>query len=427
MKRRRLFIALPLLFLLVFPTSAAVLGTWPELGARAASPMRRLIGNQAVAQAETIVFTVQDGARRLQYQLGLGATALPWQPPATSLAPSAGSPATPTSGPTGETPATISAPTALPGATAASTLPALAPASPTPTLTPQPAATETPTPMPQWSLTELTALAGAEGEGIWQPYLTGADGQVVGLRTFLLPDPERPYAVVGIVAIDLSRTRLHYVLGAEEPRLPGGPGGSGLMPAADLESAALLATFNGGFMATHGEYGAMAGNVAALPPKPGFATVTMSADGRVQIGVWGDDIDPDGDYEAWRQNARMIIDDGQVNNRVYNGSITTWGGNINGDIVTWRSGLGMDATGDVLYYFAGPSLSMQSLAAAMQAAGVHNGMLLDINPTWVHFAAIEQAGDELLARPLFDEGMESDPDRFLRASVRDFFYVMLSE
>jgi len=70
---------------------------------------------------------------------------------------------------------------------------------------------------------------------------------------------------------------------------------------------------------------------------------------------------------------------------------------------------------------------MQSLAAAMQAAGVHNGMLLDINPTWVHFAAIEQAGDELLARPLFDEGMESDPDRFLRASVRDFFYVMLSE
>jgi hypothetical protein len=215
-------------------------------------------------------------------------------------------------------------------------------------------------------LPDLPPLAGAEGEGMWQPYLAGEDGQVVGLRTFLLPDPERPYAAVGVVAFDLSRTRLHYVLGMEEPRLPDGPRGTGRIPEADLESSALLATFNGGFMATHGEYGAMAGGTIALPAKPGFATVTMSPEGRVQVGVWGDDIDPAAEYESWRQNARMIIDDGIINNRVYEGSILTWGGNINGNIVTWRSGLGLNEAGDVLYYFAGPSLSMESLALSQR-------------------------------------------------------------
>lgn len=424
-KRRRLFVALPIMLLLVFPTGAFVLDTWPQLGAQAASPLRRIFGNQAVAHAETMVFTMQDGVRRLQFQLGLAAPAQPWQPEPATLPQAAPAPVTPTAEtvmeplPTSAAHIDVSTPVSATASTGSVS------AGPTATLEPSP--TPTPTQLPQWTLPDLAPFTVEAGEGIWQPYIAGGDGEVVALRTYLMPDLDRPYAVVGVVAFDVSRIRLSYMLGTEEPRLPNGPRGSGRIPAADLESGDLLATFNGGFMATHGEYGAMAEGVVALPAKGGYATVAIGPDGLARIGVWGDDIDPAGEYAAWRQNARMIIDDGAINSRVYDGSITTWGGNINGNIVTWRSGLGLSEGGDVLYYLAGPSLSMESLALAMQAAGVHNGLLLDINPTWVHFAAVEAGGEGLLAQPLFEEGMETDPDRYLRPSPRDFFYVMLRE
>jgi hypothetical protein len=112
---------------------------------------------------------------------------------------------------------------------------------------------------------------------------------------------------------------------------------------------------------------------------------------------------------------------------VFNDSIAEWGGTINGDIVTWRSGLAISADRQVLYYIAGPSLSMPVLAEVMLQIGAANGILLDINESWVHFTAIHVAPDGLLApEPLFEEGMETSVDRYLRPHSRDFFYVTLS-
>jgi hypothetical protein len=238
-----------------------------------------------------------------------------------------------------------------------------------------------------------------------------------------LPDPERPYATVAVIAFDLTRTDLHYILGLEEPKLPDGPGGPGIIPAADKQPDHLLAAFNGGFMATHGEYGAMSNGIVALPAKKDYGTIAILESGEVQIGEWGNDISPDEQFIAWRQNARMVVHNGQINDRVYSGSIITWGGNINGDILTWRSGIGLSADRQTLYYFAGPSISMPTLAQAMMAADVHNGILLDINASWVHFTAFRPAADSLTAEPLFEEGMETLVDRYLIQSKRDFFYI----
>jgi hypothetical protein len=66
---------------------------------------------------------------------------------------------------------------------------------------------------------------------------------------------------------------------------------------------------------------------------------------------------------------------------------------------------------------------MPSLADTMTAVKAHDSMLLDINETWVHFAAIRPDDDTLLAEPLLPEGMDSNPDRYLKQSQRDFFYV----
>ena len=102
--------------------------------------------------------------------------------------------------------------------------------------------------------------------------------------------------------------------------------------------------------------------------------------------------------------------------------VSDWGGNY-GVIVTWRSALGLSADNRTLYYFAGPSLIMPVLARAMAAAGVQQGMELDINPYWVHFTAIQPQGNTLVAEPLFPAEMKESKDRYLRASARDFFYV----
>lgn len=417
MKRllRKWYIVLPLAILILAIAGWLLLTYRPDVAAQLANPLRRILGNERVAQLESFAFTVQDKARQAQYGLGLAEPASPWEAPSPVATPAP----TPTATPSPTLPPSAT-PTAL---TQAGDSTATAASSPTPTQTPSPTAT----PFPQWTLPNLEPFGTLAGEGVWQPYLTNPAGEVVALRAFLQPDPERPYTSVGVVAFDLQKTQLHYVLGSQEPALPGGPRGTGRIPVEDMQPGRLLATFNGGFLATHGEYGAMSGGLVALPAKLGYGTVAELESGELQIGEWGVEINPDAAYTFWRQNARMVVHNGQINERVYNSSIITWGGSINGDIVTWRSGIGLDENQEVLYYLAGPSVSMPVLAQAMMAAGVHNGILLDINATWVHFAAIHSDGEELRAEPLFGEGMETNVDRYLKQSGRDFFYITVRE
>jgi hypothetical protein len=422
------FTGLVLLFLL--------LGRWPAFGAQLATPLRRLIGNERVGQLETLFFTAEDHLRRWQYSSGLAEPQSPWLveieatpipvATATFLLPAATSrPITP-----GAPAPTPGVPTPTPGAQDPTTgAPDPATGAPDPSPAPSPSPSPSPTATP-WNLPSVQSFGRLAGEGIWLPYLHDGAGEPVAVRTFLQPDSERPYTTVAVVAFDLGRARLYYVLGSEEPALPGGPRGLGRIPAAVVENGTLLATFNGGFLGTHGEYGAMQDGLIALPAKTGYGTLVIGRDGRVQIGEWGRDVAEGGDYLSWRQNARLIVDGGEVSERVFNRSIATWGGSIDGSIVTWRSAVGLSADEQVLYYFAGPSVSMPVLAAAMQTVGVHNGILLDINATWVHFAAVRY-GDGTsghgrpLAEPLFTEGMETNVDRYLRQSARDFFYVAL--
>ncbi len=402
-------------FLLISIISFATLSRWPNIGAQIASPLRQLIGNQRVAQLETILFTTQDSLKQAQYNAGLAEAEAPWE------VESSGQPTVVSSQPT----VVSNQPTVV------SSQPTVVSSQPTPLSPPSPQPPISPSPQPpiptQWTPPPAQTFGTLDGEGIWQPYLFNPNGAVVAARTFLQPDPERPYAIIAVAAFDLTQTNLNYVLGAKEPSLPDGPRGNGYIPAEDKQADKLLATFNGGFMGTHGEYGAIDEQIIALPAKNGYGTVTIAPDGSVQIGVWGEEIDPEQEYISVRQNARMVIRNGRINERVYEDSIVTWGGNIDGDIVTWRSGLGLSGDGNTLYFVAGPSMSMPTLAQSFAAVGADNGILLDINASWVHFASIYADGDKLAAKPLLPEGMDTQVDRYLRQAERDFFYITTSQ
>lgn len=391
-----------------------VLANWRAIGTRLANPMRQLLGKERVAQLETFVFEIQDQVKQWKYKLGLEEPETPSWAIAASTPANGALPATAT--PPLPTPTATPVPVTPSGPTPTGNTPTARPATTTPTVTP----TATPA---HWTLPDAEAFGALPGEGAWQPYLYDAAGEVVGLRTFLQPDPERPYAVVAVVAIDLTRTRLAYVLGLKEPAMPDSKHGLGIIPLEDRQPGKLIAAFNGGFIAEHGYYGAMADGLTTIAASSGLATLAIYKDGSVRLGEWGTDLTDNGDYRSYRQNALMIVHNGTINEKVYNGSYIDWGANLDGAIVTIRSGVGLSEDNNVLYYFAGPSLSMPVLADAMLAVDAYNGMLLDINPTHAHFAAIQVAEEKLTAEALYPEIMDLWVNRYLGQWEMDFFYI----
>lgn len=372
---------------------------------------------------ETLLFNLQDGLKKWQYNLGLAEPESPWEsiPGGASLSP------TRTSPPQNPQNANIPASPAFPSheGNQATTHPSNDPSTtmveiPTPTYAPS----ATPS---SWTLPNLKPFGELLDEGIWQPYIYTPDGEVAALRTFLQPDLERPYALVAVVAFDLTEVQLTYVLGLKEPAKPGGSHGWGLIPEDDKQPGKLLAAFNGGFIYEHGSYGAMADGIYPIALRSGLATLAIYKDGSVRIGEWGTDLQDGEAYQALRQNALPIIHNGEINPKVDTGTWVEWGANLDYSIVTLRSGVGVREDNQVLYYFAGPSLSMPVLADAMAAAGVYNGMLLDINPTHAHFTAMRVVDGQLTAEPLFEEEMNIWVDRYLRQWDLDFFYVTVKE
>ncbi len=268
----------------------------------------------------------------------------------------------------------------------------------------------------------------------WQPFGPQIDNKPVMARTSLKPDSSRPYAQAAVVRIDLTRTRLHLVAGTFEPiAAPGLPRfpRPGVIPADVQTGGSLLAAFNGGFKAVNGHYGMLVDGVTILPPIDKLATLALYQDGSVRIGAWGRDITPSPDLVAYRQNCPLLVDAGQINPTVNSGSRAEWGFTVHNLDTTWRSGLGISRDGQFLIYAAGNSLTVQSLADALQTAGAYYAMQLDINGAFTIFDTFQPAQNAQSSRPvvavkLLNE-MVGGPRQFLVPDKRDFFYVTAAQ
>jgi Phosphodiester glycosidase len=373
----------------------ATLIFWPQVAAQNIDRLRNLIGDAPVAQLETTILEIQDHTQQLGYQVGLVQPAAPWA----------------------DTVSDAALPNLLPTAISGGARQAVSP---------KPSGALSSSNAPAWRPTALAPLGTLAGEGQWVPYLSTASNQAVAFRTFLQPDPQRPYSVAAIVAFDLQATRLHFVLGSQEPVSFTTQGNdptvrTGTIPVIDLQPGLVLAAFNGGFKARHGYYGAMANGLTALPPIAGLGTVAIYKDGRVQIGEWGKDIKDSPDLVAWRQNGELLIHNEQVNPDTAQ-TTTDWGLTVRGAAVTWRSALGLSADGRTLYYVAGPQLDVATVTHVMAQLGVVQALQLDINSFWVNFAALHSQGSTLTADPLL-KGMTQSADRYLKSNPRDFFYL----
>jgi hypothetical protein len=108
-----------------------------------------------------------------------------------------------------------------------------------------------------------------------------------------------------------------------------------------------------------------------------------------------------------------------VNNNV----LSSWGATLGGGYYVWRSGLGITATGRVIYVY-GPALDVHTLAGLLRRAGAVEAMQLDINPAWMSFMYYRSSGHPSDPTPfnlLPDQAQP--PSRFYSIASRDFTAV----
>ena len=279
------------------------------------------------------------------------------------------------------------------------------------------------------ALPETTALRPnpAEGEGVWTtaglPHTSAED--VLMAKTFVRPDTARPYASAGVLLLDKRRVRLHIMGGTEDPGGDLGVRGPGAMPAEHKKT--LLAAWNGGFRGPHGAYGMYADGKLYRPLRNGLASVAVMHDGSIKMGEWARDLTWTDDTVAVRQNAVLLVDNCEVSKRTKEGN-NTWGYvEVNSaEFITWRSAIGLTRNGDLLVA-AGNSLSADSLARALSAAGACYAMQLDINTPYVLTSLYFPQPDGSLKPAKFMDSMSDGPGRFLTKQLRDFMYVTLDE
>jgi hypothetical protein len=251
------------------------------------------------------------------------------------------------------------------------------------------------------------------GEGVWHATRASLAARPPLLVTTLRDQPEYPRVVAGLAWIDTKRTTLTLNPGRLEPSVPV-PRGSMDVPAADRSR--LLATFNSGFKLSDSHGGFAVGGHTYAPLRDGQGTLVGYTDGRLDVLDWryGSRI-PSGVSFA-RQNLPLIVEGGRPSPNI--GNDAEWGATVGNAILVWRSAIGVDEHGNLIYA-AGEDQTVASLARVLIRAGAIRAMELDINSYWVSFITYGAPGAADPSKLL--EGIERPDTRYLEPDDRDFF------
>ncbi|MBX3192431.1 MAG: hypothetical protein KF819_35900 [Labilithrix sp.] len=291
------------------------------------------------------------------------------------------------------------------------------------------------------------------GEGHWIPlekdaFITPIPGiNAPFLTTFVRGDPAAPHTRVYVTLWDPRLIALHMEAGTVEPVSAKGEAGPGQIPRTPEVIRHVVAGFNGGFQATHGEFGMQASGVLYLPPKPYGATVMELRDGTTAFGAWPTSTDVPDEILSFRQNLTPLVQNDKWNpwGRAW------WGGVPPGwqdAIHTTRSGLCLTKEKFVAYFW-GNDIGAEPLGRAMLAARCAFGIHLDMNPglAGFEFYNVQPASSfQPLGRPLqtdweYEGGFKDLPElkyrarrmvksmghilfpRYIQRDARDFFYL----
>jgi hypothetical protein len=253
------------------------------------------------------------------------------------------------------------------------------------------------------------------GEGIWKPTGPPVHGGPPVLVTTFRTERDYPRIVAYVSWFDHTRTALAYYPGRYEP-----PSASlrGPMEVPFGQRWRLLATFNSGFIYNDGLNGdALDGHVNE-PLKYGLATLVAYRDGRVNIIDWQGGRSPGGSVAFARQSLPLIIDHGRLSPALNDS--TQWGFTLGNAVRVWRTGIGIDRRGNIIYA-AADYQTVITLAQILKRAGAVRAMELDINPEWPTLITYRHRHGLLPTRVV--PNYQQPATRYLVPDDRDFFAV----
>jgi hypothetical protein len=253
------------------------------------------------------------------------------------------------------------------------------------------------------------------GEGVWKAASADAGRRPPVLLTTFRSDPEYPQFVAGVAWIDTGRTHVAYVPGlAEPPEIP--VRGPAEVPPSRRHR--LVATFNGGFPLETSNAGLVYRGETVASMVDGIATLVEYRNGAVNIVSWKHGPEPGPNVSFAKQNLPPIVYEGKLNPNLSDGP--EWGATVNNAVRVWRSGLGIDRHGNLIYAAANYQ-TVESLAKILQRAGAVRALELDINEDWTSFITYRHPG-AVEPSNLLPE-MFRPASRYLTPDERDFFAV----
>lgn len=225
------------------------------------------------------------------------------------------------------------------------------------------------------------------GAGVWQPIGRRVDGHPAVYRTSLTPPGAVGPAAIAWMDTNLLSARLY-----SGSLSPGGGPYKYTAPIAPAAASSLVAAFNGGFKMHDAHGGYYTEHRMVIPLVRGAASLVIYANGSATIGAWGSDVTMTPSVVAVRQNLTLLVSGGRTTARAATRNWRLWGGTCPCGVgkrsseEQWRSGLGITASGALVYVIGGHLKPLQ-VAQLLVRAGAVRGMQLDINPTWPVFAS----------------------------------------
>ena len=240
------------------------------------------------------------------------------------------------------------------------------------------------------------------------------------MTTVFTPFVAQPTVRAYAAWINTSTTNIALYPGYKGPGPSSLPRGPQMVPTA--ARSRLLATFNSGFYESDAAAGFFTHNTLYFPMVRGAATLIQYKNGSVDIKAWDGGKRPGADVLMARQNLPLLVSDSLPTKNAANNAL--WGLTLHGVAAVWRTALGVDAQGSLIYV-AAPAQTAQSLALIMSKLHVVRAMELDINPAWPIFVTYSNRGAK--SPSLFVPNPNQISTRFLYSSTKDFFAVFSSK
>jgi len=190
--------------------------------------------------------------------------------------------------------------------------------------------------------------------------------------------------------------------------------------------AGIIAVFNGGFKKAAKAGGALDDGVTLEPLVRGDMTIAINALGHWEMGAWESKGFPTKDFKAisYRQNLLPLVLKGVVAPTTTTNPMA-WGDPLRHVLAQPRTGLGIDANGNLIYVASMTGVLPSQVGAALVDAGAVTGMELDMNPFWpIMGASATPLHTQSGTFNLQLKGSQHSAGVFETGWERDFFTVM---